>query len=195
MWSTTLFEHPAPALQWGVVLVASALGASTDLRSRRIPNLLTGPVLLLGWVAALWFGGWPGLADSIAATLLLAAPFVVLFLFAGGGAGDAKLMGALGAWLGVVLGTATLVAVCACGIACALAYAAMKGRLSGVLSNVSSAAKGILAPLFTRSFGAGTASDLARALPAREAALKMPYGVAIFFGAALSAGVAWLWKS
>ena len=195
MWSTTLFEHPAPVLQWSAVVGASAVAAWTDLRSRRIPNLLTGPALLSGWAAALWVGGWPGLADSLAATVMLAAPFVVLFLFAGGGAADAKLMGALGAWLGVVLGAATLVAVCLCGIVLAIAYAAAKGRLASVLLNVSGAAKGFLAPLFTRGSTRGSLRGAAQSMPAKEGALQMPYGVAIFAGAVLAAGGAWFWRT
>ena len=35
--------------------------------------------------------------------LLLGIPFVILFLIAGGGAGDAKMMAAIGAWVGAAL--------------------------------------------------------------------------------------------
>ena len=120
MWLTTLYEHPIPALQWGTVLGAALVAAFWDLRSRRIPNLLTGPLLLCGWCQSVWLCGAHGLLDSFVASLLLATPFAILFAFAGGGAGDAKLMGALGSWLGVVSGIAVLLAVCLCGMVIAV---------------------------------------------------------------------------
>src|SRR5687768_7423149 len=108
MWATTLQNHPSPLLQWGAVLGATAVAAFTDSRARRIPNWLTGPVLAAGLIQAVVVGGGAGLADSLAAMLMLALPYIVLFLFAGGGAGDAKLMGALGSWLGLVQGAVVL---------------------------------------------------------------------------------------
>ena len=64
---TTLFHHEWLALQWSVVIGASLVGAAFDLRSRRIPNWLTFPVLLAGLVTACFWGGWAGLADGLAA--------------------------------------------------------------------------------------------------------------------------------
>ena len=190
MWSTTLYEHPLPALQWGVVVGVSLLAACTDLHSRRIPNALTGSALLGGLVAAGIVGGGAGLLDSAAATLLMAFPFVLLFAVAHGGAGDAKLMGALGSWLGVVNGIATLFAVCLCGIVLAVAFASSKGRLGIVLANLSGTARGLLQPVF----GIGSFKDAARLMPGPSEGLQMPYGLAIFAGAALAAGGTWIWK-
>src|SRR5262249_54414726 len=100
MWGTSEIQIQV-ALPWGVAIAASIVAATTDLRSRRIRKWLTAPVFICGliWSAAA-HGPW-GLGDAFAASLLLAAPFVLLFLFAGGGAADAKLMGALGALLGL----------------------------------------------------------------------------------------------
>ena len=72
----------------------------TDWRSRRIPNWLTVPGLLLGIAANSWLRGWPGTKDSLlgaALGLALLLPFVLIRSL---GAGDWKFVGALGAFLG-----------------------------------------------------------------------------------------------
>ena len=191
MWLTTLYEHPTPSLQWGTVLGASLVAAFWDLRSRRIPNLLTFPLVLGGWAASASFSGGAGLVDSLAATVLLAAPFVLLFVFAGGGAGDAKLMGGLGAWLGTVNGLVVLLAVCVCGMVLAVIAAARKRRLGAVLGNVSGAMIGLLQPVF----GVGSLRDAGRLMPAAGEGQQMPYGLAIFAGTAVAAGGLWLCRT
>jgi len=83
----------------GVLLVA----ATTDLRARRIPNLLTLPAALLGCVlGGLWYGP-PGICASALGFMLW---FVLGFTFyrrvGGIGAGDVKLVMACAALLGVL---------------------------------------------------------------------------------------------
>ena len=112
---TTLAQEGAMVLRWGVVLVASCVAGLLDLRTRRIPNLLTFPLVLTGYAGAAIGGGLAGLVDSVAASVLLSAPYLVLFIFAGGGAGDVKIMAALGAWLGLVNGLVVLLAVAGAG--------------------------------------------------------------------------------
>ena len=108
---SALWEHGKPQIQWGLVVLASLAAAFIDVRRRRIPNWLTLPL----WAGGLaWAGVWAGpsaLANSVLASLLLAAPYVWLYVVAGGGAGDAKLMAALGAWLGIINGLVLLAAV------------------------------------------------------------------------------------
>jgi prepilin peptidase CpaA len=80
-------------------LLAIAAGW-TDWRSRRIPNWLTVPGLLLGIAANSWLRGWPGATDSLLGAglgLALLLPFVLIKSL---GAGDWKFVGALGAFLG-----------------------------------------------------------------------------------------------
>jgi prepilin peptidase CpaA len=72
----------------------------TDWRSRRIPNWLTVPSLLLGIAVNSWLRGWPGAKDSLLGAglgLALLLPFVLINSL---GAGDWKFVSALGAFLG-----------------------------------------------------------------------------------------------
>ena len=130
MWWLTLWNEGSDLLRHGVLLAAAAYAMSTDLRRRRIPNALTGPLLLagLGWAA--WAGGPAGLVDSVAACFVLALPYVLLFVLRKGGAGDAKMMGALGAWLGLANGLIVLVLVTmlAAGYAAAIMVTAARRR-------------------------------------------------------------------
>ncbi len=84
-----------------IAVVAVALVACvSDIRTRRVPNLLT----LGGAAAALIFsalqGGLAGFGWSAAGWLTGAVLFFPFFAVRGMGAGDVKLIAALGAWLG-----------------------------------------------------------------------------------------------
>lgn len=72
----------------------------TDLRSRRIPNILTfgSAVCAIGFHLAL--SGLPGGIDALGGWATGVALLFVPFALGGMGGGDVKLMGALGAWLG-----------------------------------------------------------------------------------------------
>jgi prepilin peptidase CpaA len=75
-------------------------GGWTDWRSRRIPNWLTVPGLVLGIAVNSWLHGWPGARASLLGAglgLALLLPFVLIRSL---GAGDWKFVGALGAFLG-----------------------------------------------------------------------------------------------
>jgi prepilin peptidase CpaA len=80
----------------GVVLIAVV----TDLKSRRIPNLLTLGAALTAVVVHGYVAGWSGIGMALAGWLVGAAFFFPIFALGGMGAGDVKLMAAVGAWLG-----------------------------------------------------------------------------------------------
>jgi prepilin peptidase CpaA len=84
---------------------ACALGLSgwagwLDWRSRRIPNWLTVPSLLAGLILSTVLWRWPGLKASLEGAGLCLGVLLPFVLVRGLGAGDWKLMGALGAYLG-----------------------------------------------------------------------------------------------
>lgn len=84
---------------YGAALLVALVGCVTDVRSRRIPNLLTfsaaagafGYYLAGQGLAAF---GWSVLGWAVGLVMFL--PF---FLLRGLGGGDVKLMAAIGAWL------------------------------------------------------------------------------------------------
>lgn len=87
-----------------IALVALAVGvgagAFIDLRTRRVPNLLTIPLAVIGLAAAA--SGISGLTMSGALLGLLLGLLLMLpgYVFGATGAGDVKLLAAAGAWLG-----------------------------------------------------------------------------------------------
>ena len=190
MWISTVWDNGMPPIQWGVVIGASLVAALIDIRTHRIPNRLTGTVVAGGLVWATWTGGIGGLADSMLASVLLATPYVLLFLFAGGGAGDAKMMAGVGAWLGVTNGLAALVAVVASGGLLAIGVAFARKRLRPFLANMARIGNGLALFAITRN---GRPGERLALLPEDREMLKMPYGPAIFVGVCIAAKGVELW--
>lgn len=95
-----------PTLSFGSILLVivvslfTAAAAVWDQRYRRIPNALTVPVFLAGWIYQAAFHGWSGLGQGALGFALGFGMLFILWLIGGGGGGDVKLMGALSVWLG-----------------------------------------------------------------------------------------------
>jgi len=88
------------ALQWFGAFAVAAAACWLDVRTRRIPNWLTFPAAGLGVAATTVLHGVHGTVSSAEGLVVGLALFFPLFVLKGLGAGDVKLMGALGAWLG-----------------------------------------------------------------------------------------------
>jgi prepilin peptidase CpaA len=80
--------------------IVAVTGAIEDVRSRRIPNRLTYLAFLSGLAVRVLLLGWPGLKDGLVASLAAGGVLFVLFIIGGMGAGDVKMMAAVGAWAG-----------------------------------------------------------------------------------------------
>lgn len=82
------------------VSLGTAIAMYTDVRSRKVYNALTFPMLFTGLVYQSLNGGWDGLQDGLFGAVvgfgILLAPFILGLM----GGGDLKLLAAVGAWLG-----------------------------------------------------------------------------------------------
>jgi len=141
-----------------------------DWRYRRIPNWLTVPGLLAGIAVSTIAGGWAGAKASLLGAglgLLLLLPFVVIKAL---GAGDWKLIGAIGACLGsgrlieVLIGSVLVAGGMAAGM---IIY---KGRARQALVNMGH---------MLRAF-------LTMHLPGPQVSLDNPDAVKIPFGVAVA---------
>jgi prepilin peptidase CpaA len=120
----------------GGSLLCAGIGSIYDVRTRRIPNRITGPAVAAGLLLHGFAGGWSGLGESVVAGLIAGGIFLLSCLAGGMGAGDVKLMVAVGciAGLSPLLHLVTSTAVF--GGVLALAVAIYHGRLRETLSNV-----------------------------------------------------------
>lgn len=116
--------------------IGSLIGSAFDLKSRRIPNLLTGPALLMGLSMHTAFGGWMQMLNALAAGLICGGVFLVFYLAGGMGAGDVKLMAAVGCIGGLQHVPYLLVLTAISGGVMALCLALLRGQLRQTLTNV-----------------------------------------------------------
>jgi|SRR5262252_3439131 len=114
------------------VLVLAAIAAQTDVRTRKIPNRLTFPAILLALATHAALGGWHGLMASLAG-LAVALALVPGWLMRWMGAGDVKLMAAAGAWLAWPQAVIALLASLVAGGVIALIVAARRRVLWNAL--------------------------------------------------------------
>jgi prepilin peptidase CpaA len=83
-----------------IALAVAASAAAIDLGTRRIPNLLTFGSAACAIAFHTVTAGFSGGGYALAGWLVGAAIFFPVFALRGMGAGDVKLVAALGAWLG-----------------------------------------------------------------------------------------------
>jgi len=133
MFSFTLPPPGIAALLIALVVAAAAY----DIPFRRIPNWLTATGVLLGLTMnAFLYDGWTGLRLSLCGLALGFGSYFLLFALRAMGAGDVKLMAAIGAmvgwqnWFGIFVFTALI------GGIASLVLIALRGRFRKTLWNV-----------------------------------------------------------
>ena len=83
-----------------ILAFGMTIAALWDVKTRKIPNIFTFPMMLFGFVYHGVTSGLIGLGLSAAGFCVGIFVFLIPYLMGGMGAGDAKLMGAAGAMLG-----------------------------------------------------------------------------------------------
>jgi prepilin peptidase CpaA len=160
----------ARELIWGLALCFTVSAAALDWCNRRIPNWLTVPGLFVGFATHTVISGWPGAKVSLEGAGLalgLLLPFVLLRAL---GAGDWKLMGAVGALLGPVLLLFVLLGSIFVAGVMAVVEAVRTRRVKETLVNMAALIQGFIA------FGLRPNPEMSIDNPR---ALKLPFGVAV----------------
>ena len=120
-----------------VGLVIASLACLTDLRARRIPNVLTFGAALAGLLYHVVGGGIEGLGYAALGWLVGALIFGLPFALGGLGDGDVKLLAALGAWLGPADVLWLSLYTGAAGGAMALVLSTIYGYLGTAIGNIN----------------------------------------------------------
>jgi prepilin peptidase CpaA len=108
-----------------------------DTRSFRIPNALTLAGCLAGLVLASYLRGWTGLEKSAAGMLAAFAIALPFWQWGWMGAGDVKLLAAVGAIMGLPLVFSVLALTAASGLVLSLLALAWHGRLRHTLAKIA----------------------------------------------------------
>jgi prepilin peptidase CpaA len=126
---------PPPAIRVLLSLIVIP-AAALDLKTRRIPNWLSLSGVALGIILNMFLFEIPGLWFSLKGLGLAFAVYFVLYLLHGMGAGDVKLMAAVGAVAGPGYWLLILIITSIVGAAAGLLIVAAKGRFRRTFENI-----------------------------------------------------------
>ena len=121
-----------PAWIWLLLVAAGIVATVTDVRHTRIPNWLTLPLLAAGLLYGFMHAGLPGLGHAALGAVAAGLVMVIGYIMFGGGAGDAKIMMAFGAWLGFDASIILMLAVTITGFVQALVVIISRGGLRDI---------------------------------------------------------------
>lgn len=164
-------------LLWCSALAAMlAAAVATDVASHRIPNRVVAAGLAAAFALSLLPGG-TGIGSAAAGMGIGFTMFLPLYVLRATGAGDVKLMAAVGAFAGWPAAFSITIFVLVAGGVLSLAWALRRGILRSVASNLRTA------------FYLGASRIAAGHLPAANefpvSAQRVPYALAIATGTAL----------
>jgi prepilin peptidase CpaA len=117
-------------------VVFSAAACITDLRAGRIPNVLTFGAVGVAFLVHGFLPQGAGFAHALGGMLTGLVVFFPFFALGGMGAGDVKLMAAIGSWLGPFAALLTALYGALAGGVLALIVAVSRGYLRTALRNI-----------------------------------------------------------
>ena len=184
-WLSLLASPSLPDLRSATLVVLLVVAAAVDLRTMRIPNWLTlaGAVLGLVFSAAIpwellgWRWGLQGMAWAFGGMLVGILALLPLYVLRVMGAGDVKLMGVVGAFVGLQQILPAVLTVFVAGGLVALAWSMYRRVFRRTTAGAADIAMSLAFAALTRT----------RPTLAATSAGKLPYGVSIAIGS-----MAWL---
>jgi prepilin peptidase CpaA len=126
--------HISPQIAAAALVLIAAV---TDIRGRRIPNWLTLAGIIAGFLLGIVTGGLPGVGRAAGGMFLGFGAYFVLYCLHAMGAGDVKLMAAVGAIVGPSNWIVVLVATALAGGVLAVVLMIAKARVRETLWNTA----------------------------------------------------------
>lgn len=165
------------AANWHLWFLSAALilAAVIDGWKLKVPNWLTFPLIIGGWVFSWACYGWSGLGWSLVGTGVGLGLLLPAYAIGGMGAGDVKLLAGVGAWIG---GTHTFYAFCLSAVVgglIALAMMALTRRFRHHLALLGAIVREILVVKDPNRLAALAAER-------KGSMLLLPYGIPIAIG-------------
>jgi prepilin peptidase CpaA len=173
-----------------IVCVGMIAAAVIDWWKFKVPNKLTFPLIVSGWLLGLlndfgleWGGGVGGIGASLVGTALGLALLLPVYAIGGMGAGDVKMTMGFGAWVGAYYGMADGLGIifwafCVgtiAGGAIAVVMIMLRGQYRRNVENV----REIVGDMFTSS-SVGEVAEKANRRRSRWH--RLPYGVPLCIG-------------
>ena len=124
-----------------ILIVLLTLSVITDIKWKKIPNALTFPVMIFGLMAHGFKSGVSGLIYSIEGLLLGIALLILFYIMGMMGAGDVKLLGAVGSILGSAGVFKAFLFTAIVGGSYALVLLAYNGHLAGFIKRFALSVK------------------------------------------------------
>ena len=145
----------------------------TDLRERKIYNMVVFPAIIFGLLYNFYSAGIDGALWALKGFGLGLAVFFIPFALGGLGAGDVKLMGGIGALMGSQFVLLTALSAALFGGLIALGIMLFKGQMGNFVRKTMGTLFIFLGNKDVRSFDA---------LDKKEYSIGFPYGVPIVLG-------------
>lgn len=159
----------------GLLIIILLICVVTDLKSRKIYNVVIFPSLILAFVFHLILGGWPFFLDALLGFFIGLLILLIPYLLGGMGAGDVKLLALTGALKGTVFVLYTSVFMALIGALIAICILligkGVKQRLLAFLYTLAGIRSGIWIPM---------------SMSKQSLKSTYPYGLAIAGGAFIS---------
>jgi prepilin peptidase CpaA len=170
---------------WALAIVVSLTAGFIDWRTRRIPNWLTVSGAVLGIGLHIWVSGLIGAVMALVGMSVALVALLPMVLLRAMGAGDWKLMAALGAILGPMMMLFVLAAAILISGIMGIVMMIRAKRVKETLLNVFVLVQGFL------SFGLRKFPEINLDNPDL---MKLPFGVAAALGTVLCfLGTLWKW--
>jgi prepilin peptidase CpaA len=154
------------------------LASWIDYAQRRVPNWLNVSLIAAGFCAQSYFNGWRGVENGVTGLLVGFGVLIVPWLMHGMGAGDVKLMAAIGVWFGPWMTLVAFAAGALIGGAVAVIMILSTGRTQHAVANLNTIWLKMQSPdTMFNEFGSAKSFG--------ETSQLLPYGVPLTAGSLL----------